>query len=239
MAIIAHVLFVLQLLAVLFLKEIDRAVRGRNIPANARLLPHVVPQELPQGLAKDHVLEVGNPGEDIFGECVRNGTHKKRVSGLAIDDALKDVVFLDPYRHQEELRGEFPFLSRTKSPLLALFFLGQAPVCCQDLQQVGEVDFEAKFDVNIQASVGVVIYVPENVSAVGWLFEIGTQVGSMFPCMQSERGEEVLVVAEGARELRETVFKDFSWSWLVIVNIGLEGRAGHRAVHGIRLQEFA
>ena len=98
-AIIAHVLLVLQLLAVLFLKEIDRAVRGRNVPTNSRLLPHVFPQELPQGLAEDHVLEVCDPGEDIFGKCVRTGTHEKRMSGLAVDDALKDVVFLDPYRH--------------------------------------------------------------------------------------------------------------------------------------------
>ena len=61
----------------------------------------------------------------------------------------------------------------------------------------------------------------------------------MFPCMQSERGEEVLVIAESAREFRETVFKDFSRSRLVIVNVGLEGRAGHGADHGIRLQETA
>ena len=101
------------------------------------------------------------------------------------------------------------------------------------------MDFEAKLDVNIQASVGVVRYVPENISTVSWLLEIGTQMGSMFPCVQSERGEEVLVVAESAREFRETVFEDFSRSRLVIVNVGLEGRAGHGAVHGIRLQESA
>ena len=170
---------------------------------------------------------------------MRNGTHEKGVLGLAINDALEDVVLLDASRHQEELRGEFPFLSWTKSPLLALLLLGQAPVRCQYLHQVGKLDFEAKLNVNVQASVGVVIDVPENISTVGWLLEIGTQMGSMFPCVQSERGEEVLVVAESTRELRETCFEDFSRLRLVIVNVGLEGRAGHGAVRGVRLQESA
>ena len=66
MTVITHVFLVLQLLAVLFLQEIDRAVRGRNVPANSGLFPHVVLQEFPQGLAKDHVLEVGNLGKDVL-----------------------------------------------------------------------------------------------------------------------------------------------------------------------------
>ena len=159
------------------------------------------------------------------------------MSGLAIDDALKDVVFLDANRHKEKLRREFPLLSRTKSPLLALLLLGQAPVPCHDLQQVVEVDFKAKLDVNVQASVGVVIYVPEDISTVCRLLEIGAQVGSMFPSMQSERGEEVLVVAKGALEVREPLLENFSRSRHVVVNIGLKGRARHWAVHGLRLQE--
>ena len=239
MAVVAHVLLVLQLLAILFLKEIDRAIRGRNVPTNLRLLPHVVSQELPQSLAEDHVFEVGNPGEDFLGKCVRNGVHEKRMSGLAVDDALKDMVFPEPNRHKEKLRGECTILSRTKSLLLALLLLGQAPVRCQELHQVGKVDLEAKLDVNVQAPVGAVIYVPEDVSTVSWLLEVGTQMGSMFPGVQGERGEEVLVVAEGARKFRETVLEDFSRSRLVIMDVGLEGRAGHGAVHGFRLQESA
>ena len=66
MAVIAHVLFALQLVAVFFLKEVDWAIRGRDIPAHAGLLPHVLLQEFPQGLAEDHVLEVGNFGEDVL-----------------------------------------------------------------------------------------------------------------------------------------------------------------------------
>ena len=60
MAIVAHVLFVLQLVAVLFLQEVDRAVRRRDIPADLRLLFHVVTQEFPQGFAEDHVLKNNN-----------------------------------------------------------------------------------------------------------------------------------------------------------------------------------
>ena len=163
---------------------------------------------------------------------------KRGVLGLAVNNALKDVVFFDTNRHQEELTGEFPFLSWTKSPLQALLLLGQAPVCCQYLHQVGKLDLEAKLDIDIQASMGIVIYVPENVSTVSWLLEIGTQMGPMIPCVQSERGEEVLVVAESTREVRETVLEDFSWLRLVIVNVSLEGRPGHRAIRCIWLQEF-
>ena len=47
MTVITHVFLVLQLLAVLLLQEIDRAVRGRNVPANSGFLPHVVLQEFP------------------------------------------------------------------------------------------------------------------------------------------------------------------------------------------------
>ena len=64
--VIAHVLFILQLVAVFFLQEVDWAIRGRDIPANAGFLPHVILQEFPQGLAEDHVLEVGNLGEDVL-----------------------------------------------------------------------------------------------------------------------------------------------------------------------------
>ena len=169
---------------------------------------------------------------------MRYGTHEKRVPGLAVNDALKDVVLLDANRHQEELRGEFPFLSWTKSPLQALLLLGQAPVCCQNLHQVGKLDLEAELYVDVQASMGIVIYVPEDVSTVSWLLEIGTQMGPMIPCVQSERGEEVLVIAESTLELREAILKDFSWFRLVVVNVGLEGRQGHRAIRGIRLQKF-
>ena len=169
---------------------------------------------------------------------MRYGTHEKRVPGLAVNDALKDVVLLDTNRHQEELRGEFPFLSWTKSPLQALLLLGQAPVCCQNLHQVGKLDLEAELYADVQASMGIVIYVPEDVSTVSWLHEIGTQMGPMISCVQSERGEEVLVIAESTLELREASLKDFSWFRLVVVNVGLEGRQGHRAIRGIRLQKF-
>ena len=169
---------------------------------------------------------------------MRYGTHEKRVPGLAVNDALKDVILLDSNRHQEELRGKFPFLSWTKSPLQALLFLGQAPVCCQNLHQVGKLDLEAELDVNVQTSMGIVIYVPEDVSTVSWLLEIGTQMGPMISCVQGERGEEVLVIAEGAPELREAFFEDFSWFRLVVVNVGLEGRQRHRAIRCIRLQKF-
>ena len=66
MSIVAHVLFALQLVAVFFLEEVDRAIRWRNIPAHSGLLLHVIFQEFPQGLAEDHVLEVGNPGENVL-----------------------------------------------------------------------------------------------------------------------------------------------------------------------------
>ena len=62
MAIVAHVFFVLQLVAVFFLKKVDRAIRRRNVPARFGLFLHVVLQEFPQGLTKDHVLQVGDFG---------------------------------------------------------------------------------------------------------------------------------------------------------------------------------
>ena len=99
MAIVTHVLFVLQLLAVLFLQEVNRAIRRRNIPADLWLLLHVVAQEFPQCLAEDHVFEVGNLGKDVFGKGVRNGTHEQRVRGLSVDDALEDVIPLDSDCH--------------------------------------------------------------------------------------------------------------------------------------------
>ena len=149
MTIVAHVLLALQLVAVLFLEKVDRAIRWRDIPAHSGLRLHVILQESPQSFAEDHVLEVCNPGEDFFGESVRYGTHEKRVPGLAVNDALKDVVLFNPNRHQEKLRGEFPSLSWTKSPLQALLLLGQAPVCCQYFHQVGKLDLEAELDVNV------------------------------------------------------------------------------------------
>ena len=76
MTIVAHVLLALQLVAVLFLEEVDRAIRWRNIPAHSGLRLHVILQESPQSSAEDHVLEVGNLGEDFFGESVRYGTHE-------------------------------------------------------------------------------------------------------------------------------------------------------------------
>ena len=90
---------------------------------------------------------------------MRYGAHEKRMLGLTINDALEDVVLLEPYCHKEELRRELTFLSRTKSPLLALFFLGQAAIPCHDLQQIVKVDLEAKFDIDVEASMGVVINV--------------------------------------------------------------------------------
>ena len=169
---------------------------------------------------------------------MRYGTHEERVPGLAVNNALEDVVLLDPNRHQEELRGEFPFLSWTKSPLQALLFLGQAPVRRQNVHQVGKLDLEAELDVDVQTSIGVVIYVPEDVSTVCRLLEIGAQVGPVISCVKGERGEEVLVIAEGALEVREACLEDFTWFRLVVVNVGLEGRPGHRAIRRIWLQKF-
>ena len=63
-------------MAVHFLQKVDRAVSGRDIPTDSWFLLHVVTQKSPQGLAEDHILEVGNLGEDLFGEGVRNGTHE-------------------------------------------------------------------------------------------------------------------------------------------------------------------
>ena len=120
-AIVAHVLFVLQLLAVLFLQEVDRAIRRRDIPADLRLFLHVVTQESPQSLAEDHVLEVGNLGEDVLGKGVRNGTHEERVPGLSIDDALENVVPLYSDSHEEKLRREFSLLSS------GIAFVGPSP----------------------------------------------------------------------------------------------------------------
>ena len=94
-AIIAHVAFGPQSLAVQFLQEVDRAIGRGNIPADSRLLLHVVAQEFPQGLAEDHVLEVGDFGENLLGKCVRYGTHKQRMLWLTVDDALEDVVPFD------------------------------------------------------------------------------------------------------------------------------------------------
>ena len=128
MTVVAHVLLVLQMKAVLFLQEVDWAIRWRDVPVDPGLFPHVVPQELPQCLAEDHVLEVGNLGKDVLGKSVRNGTHEKRVLWLAINDALEDVVLLEANCDEEKLRRKLSLLRRTKSPLLALLFLGQAPV---------------------------------------------------------------------------------------------------------------
>ena len=66
MTIVAHVLLALQLVAVFFLEEVDRAIRWRNVPAHFGLLLHVIFQEFPQSLAEDHVLEVGNLGENFL-----------------------------------------------------------------------------------------------------------------------------------------------------------------------------
>ena len=85
---------------------------------------------------------------------------------------------------------------------------------------------------------GVVIYVPEDVSAMSGLLEIGTQMGSMLSRVQGERGKEVLVVAECALELRETFFEDCAWFRLVVMNVGLEGRQRHRAIRCFRLKEL-
>ena len=117
------------------------------------------------------------------------------------------MVLLNANCHEEKLRRKLSLLRRTKSPLLALLFLGQAPIPCHDFQQIVKVDFKAKFDVNVEAPVGVVIYVPEDVGTVGWLLEVGAQVSSMITSMQSERGEDGLIVAENALEVREAPLK--------------------------------
>ena len=98
-----------------------------------------------------------------------------------------------------------------------------------------KVHLKAKLDINVQATVGIVIDIPENISTVSWLLEISAQVGSVVPSMQCERGEEIFVIAEGALEVREPGLEYFSWSRHVVVNVGLESRAGHGAVHGLRL----
>ena len=56
----------------------DRAIGGGNIPAHGWPLLHVVLQELPKGLAEDHVLEVGDFAHDLLGKGVRYGAHKQR-----------------------------------------------------------------------------------------------------------------------------------------------------------------
>ena len=85
MAIVAHVLFVLQLVAVLFLQEVDRAVRRRDIPADLRLLFHVVTQEFPQGFAEDHVLKNNN-----------NNNHHHRHWARLTDRATPGTFFSTP-----------------------------------------------------------------------------------------------------------------------------------------------
>ena len=85
---------------------------------------------------------------------------------------------------------------------------------------------------------GIVIYVPEDVSSVSWLLEIGTQMGPMISCVLGERGKEVLVIAECALELRETFFEYCSWLRLVVMNVGLEGRQRHRAIRCLRLKKL-
>ena len=90
------------------MQEVDRAVCRGDIPAYGRLLLHIVAQKPPKGLAEDHVLEVGDFGEDFLRKGVRYGTHEQGVFGLPVDDALEDVVFFDSNRHEEKLRREFP-----------------------------------------------------------------------------------------------------------------------------------
>ena len=119
MTVVAHVAFFLQLVTVHFLQEVNRAICRRDVPADLGILFHVVTQESPQGLAEDHVLKVGDLGEDFFGKGVRDGTHEERMLGLAVDGALENVIPLDSDRHQEKLRWELTLPSWTKSPLLA------------------------------------------------------------------------------------------------------------------------
>ena len=77
-AIVAEVAFGAKTCANVFLQEMDRAIGGGNIPAHGWPLLHVVLQELPKGLAEDHVLEVGDFAHDLLGKGVRYGAHKQR-----------------------------------------------------------------------------------------------------------------------------------------------------------------
>ena len=166
----------------------------------------------------------------------RYGAHEHRMARLAIDNALKDVIPLDANGHEQELRRQLANLSWTESPLLTQLLLGRAPVVRQNPHETIKGDLEAKFDVKVQATVVVVIDVPENIGAVSWMLKVGAQMCSMIPSMQSERSKEGLVVAEGALKAREAVFEDVFRARHVVVNIGLEGRLGHGSVHGTRLK---
>ena len=161
-----------------------------------------------------HVLKIGDSAHDILGKGMRYGAHELRMARLAIDNALKDVIPLDANGHEQELRRQLANLSWTESPLLTQLLLGRAPVVRQNPHEIIKGDLEAKFDVKVQATVVVVIDVPENIGAVSWMLKVGAQMCSMIPSMQSERRKEGLVVAEGALKAREAVFEDVFRAWV-------------------------
>ena len=171
-AIVAEVAFGAKTCAEVFLQKIDRTIGWRNVPAHGWLLLHVVLQELPKGLAEDHVIEVGDFAQNFLGKRRRYGAHKQRMSGLAIDYALKDMIFLDPDGHEQELRRQLAFLSPTESPLLTQLLLGRAPVLRQYLHNVVKGDGETKLNVKVLATMVVMVDVPEDVVPVSRLLDI-------------------------------------------------------------------
>ena len=83
-------------------------------------MAEVIAEELPELLAKDHVLEIGHLAQYRLTESVVHGGQHEEVTGLTINGPLEDMVALDADGHDHILFGQCP-----RHP-----FWAEAPVPC-------------------------------------------------------------------------------------------------------------
>ena len=127
MAVVVELLGLLQVQGVPLPKEINWAKALALIPSHLRSMAKVGAQEPPELFAEDHVLKIGDFAQYRLAERMVDGAEHKRVSGLAVDDALEDMVILDANSQDHILAGQCPRNPFGQCPSSVLRRLGSGP----------------------------------------------------------------------------------------------------------------
>ena len=227
----ANVASLRSLLVITLLKEVDGAVGGTDVPPRRGDLPHVFPQNFPQELTEDHVLQVGLGGKDLAPEGMLYGLAKPGMVGFAVDDAMEDVVSFD---HNHEFVRQLARRCRIVSCPVGRGGMSCAPVRCHLLQHLLPRYDKSTFNVEIQAPVLKMVDVPEDVGSVSRLLEFIKQGCAEISRKILQGFSQHLVVTEMSSEFGEHSLGYARWLWLLVVDVRLKEQVGYRCLPELR-----
>ena len=217
-------------------QQVYRPIQPREVPPHLWVPAKVLLKQFPELLAEDHVLPVGDACQDAARERVFYGRHEQRVLGLAIDDALENVVSSLANAHEQVLRRWLEGRRRRQTEAPACILLLLLPIRSHVRPQLFKTDSEAELDVHVEAALVVVLDVAEYISSMGRLCKALNEVQSNGPSVVTYHVFQITVVEELSAKAQKLGFAHLPRPRVVIVNVGLKEVPRHLPLHSRWLQ---